>query len=108
MERRYRRGRLEPGAGAPARGERAVELAAAAGARIEQILSGTLPGPASFRADHDEWVVVLEGSARLRVDGAEVDVEAGEWLLLPAGCPHTLVSTEPATSWLAVHFAASA
>ena len=70
---------------------------------IEQILSGPLSEPVSFEQAHDEWVVVLEGAARLIVDGTEVDLGAGDWLLLPAGCPHTVVETRPGTSWLAVH-----
>jgi quercetin dioxygenase-like cupin family protein len=51
----------------------------------------------------DEWVLVLEGRARLRVEESELELRAGEWLLLPAGCPHTVLETEPGTNWLAVH-----
>jgi hypothetical protein len=58
---------------------------------VEQILSGALPEPASYEQAHDEWVLVLE---------------SGDWLLLPAGCPHTLLETRPGTSWLALHLAA--
>ena len=101
------RGRLEPGAGAPAEGERLTPLVELPGATIEQILSGTLPEPVSFEQAHDEWVVVLEGRARLLVDGDELELEAGDWLLLPAGCPHTVLETQPGTSWLAVHLAES-
>ena len=70
---------------------------------VEQILSGTLPEPVSFEQAHDEWVLVLEGRARLLVEGTELELEAGEWLLLPAGCPHTVLETRPGTSWLALH-----
>ena len=99
------RGRLEPGAGAPAEGERFTPLVELPGATIEQIVSGALPEPVSFEQAHDEWVVVLEGRARLLVDGEELELEAGDWLLLPAGCPHTVIETQPGTSWLAVHLA---
>jgi cupin 2 domain-containing protein len=70
---------------------------------VEQILSGTLSEPVSFEQDHDEWVLVLEGRARLLVEETELELEAGEWLLLPAGCPHTVLETLPGTSWLALH-----
>jgi cupin 2 domain-containing protein len=73
---------------------------------VEQILSGALPEPASYEQAHDEWVLVLEGRARLLVDGTELELESGDWLLLPAGCPHTLLETRPGTSWLALHLAA--
>lgn len=72
---------------------------------VEQILSGVLGEPASFEQAHDEWVLVLEGRARLLVEETEMEVEAGDWLLLPAGCPHTVLETEPGTSWLALHLA---
>jgi cupin 2 domain-containing protein len=96
------RGALEDASAAPGSGERAVELAAAGGFAVEQILSGRLTGPADYLQDHDEWAVVLAGRARLLVEGVEVALAAGEWLLLPAGCRHTLLETEPGTSWLAV------
>ena len=78
-------------------------LAELPGATIEQILSGRLSDPVSFEQAQDEWVVVLAGGARLIVDGADVELGPGDWLLLPAGCPHTVVETQPGTSWLAIH-----
>jgi cupin 2 domain-containing protein len=100
---RVTRGALEHASAAPGRGERTVELAATGAFVVEQILSGRLAGPADYLQDHDEWVVVLAGRARLLVGGVEVALAAGEWLLLPAGRPHTLLETEPGTSWIAVH-----
>ena len=69
---------------------------------VEQILSGRLEQPVSFLQDHDEWVVLLHGSARLDVDGSEFELGPGDWLFLPAGCPHTVLETQPGTSWLAL------
>lgn len=74
-------------------------------ATIEQILSGVLTQPLAYDQDHDEWVVVLAGRARLLVENEELELRGGDWLLLPAGCPHTVLETEPGTSWLAVHLA---
>jgi mannose-6-phosphate isomerase-like protein (cupin superfamily) len=102
---RFLRGRLEPPSNAPAEGERVEKLVELPSATIEQILSGTLAEPASFDQAHDEWVLVLEGRARLLVEETEIEVKAGEWLLLPAGCPHTVLETQPGTSWLALHLA---
>ena len=95
-------GRLAAPGDAPAVGETTIELASAAGFRIEQIVSGRLDAPQDYEQDHDEWVVVLEGGATLEVDGVGHDLVAGDWWLLPAGTPHRLVRTEPGTSWLAV------
>jgi cupin 2 domain-containing protein len=80
-----------------------VSLLETGGVAIEQILSGALSGPASFEQSHAEWVLVLEGTARLLLDGRETELTAGDWLFLPADCPHALLETEPGTSWLALH-----
>lgn len=99
----FRRGRVEEGSAAPAAGERFATLAALPGVRIEQVLSGALAEPVSFEQAHDEWVVLVEGGATMLVDGDELELRPGDWLLLPAGCPHTVVETRPGTSWIAVH-----
>ncbi len=103
MQGRIASGSLAEASAAPARGERTVELVATAGLVVEQILSGRLSGPADYLQDHDEWVVLLAGGARLLLDGVEHRLAAGDWLLIPAGCPHTLLETEAGTSWLGVH-----
>ena len=69
---------------------------------VEQILSGRLVAPVDYPGDVDEWVVVLTGHAQLEVAGTPVTLDAGEWVLLPAGTPHRLADTEPGTSWLTV------
>ena len=74
---------------------------------VEQILSGRLDGPVDYRQDTDEWVLVLEGAASLDVDGRRMQLQTGDWVLLPAGMPHRLVETEPGTSWLTVTTPAS-
>jgi cupin 2 domain-containing protein len=100
---RIRCGRLEEPAGAPATGERFLELASFPTATIEQILSGRLAKPAVFEQAHDEWVVLLSGGAKMLVDGEELELQAGDWLVIPAGCAHTVLETQPGSSWLAVH-----
>ena len=47
--------------------------------------------------------MVLAGAATLDVDGERVVLGPGEWLFLPSGVEHTVLATQPATSWLAVH-----
>jgi cupin 2 domain-containing protein len=103
MEPRFLTGRLDEASSAPVEGERFIELVRLSGAMVEQILSGRLSEPASFDQDHDEWVLVLEGRAKLVVDGAELELRSGDWLFLPAGCSHTVVETQAGTSWLALH-----
>jgi cupin 2 domain-containing protein len=98
----FRRGLLSGPERAPRTGETTRVLAAVDGASVEHVLSGTLDRPVDYRQDHDEWVVLLAGGAELEIDGAKVPLSAGEWLLLPRGLPHRLLSVAPGSSWLAV------
>jgi mannose-6-phosphate isomerase-like protein (cupin superfamily) len=87
----------------PPRGETFYELTVLAGARIEHIVSSATPDPALQIQDWDEWVLVLAGAAELEVSGERVHVTAGEWMVLPAGTPHRVLTTAVGTHWLAVH-----
>ena len=69
---------------------------------IEQILSGVVDRPVEYDQDHDEWVVLLEGSAELEVNGETLLLEQGDWVLLPRRTPHRLIRTTQGTNWLAV------
>jgi quercetin dioxygenase-like cupin family protein len=46
---------------------------------------------------------VVSGSAILEVGPEVMALGAGDWVWLPAGTPHRLVSTERGTSWVTVH-----
>ncbi len=88
-------------------GERFNTLVACEGVRIERIVSHGHASPPGFWYDQpqDEWVVVLAGSADLRIEG-EVAVrrlERGDHLLIPAHCRHRVDRTDDETVWLAVH-----
>lgn len=97
------RGRLLGASCVPDRGERVEELVRFASVAVEQILTGPLDGPVDYLQPWDEFVVVLAGSALLEVGGEEVELETGEWLLLPAGVPHRLIKADPGTNWLTIH-----
>lgn len=96
-----------PVAKAPA--ETFEDLLRVPGLRIERIVSHGRGSPPGFwyEQDWDEWVMVLEGSASLRIEGRDgpVRLGPGEHCWLPAGCRHRVESTsgEPPTVWLAVH-----
>jgi cupin 2 domain-containing protein len=86
-----------------------TELLSRPGARIERIVSNgqSTPVDTPFNQDHDEWVLLLRGSASLWVDGdGEHDLHPGDHILIPARRTHRVTRTakdEP-TVWLAVHF----
>jgi cupin 2 domain-containing protein len=89
--------------------EEFVELLSRPGTRIERIVSNgqTTPADAPFDQDHDEWVLLLSGTASLWVDGdGERDLRPGDHVFIPAHRLHRVTKTaenEP-TIWLAVHF----
>jgi cupin 2 domain-containing protein len=80
------------------------------GLRIERIVSTgqTTPEGQWYDQETDEWVLLVEGAARLRIEGEQADRELseGDWILLPAHCRHRVTWTraEPPTVWLAIHF----
>jgi len=84
-------------------GEEFREVARVQNVVIEEIVSSATPDSFEYRQTQDEWVVVLEGAATLDVDGTEVTLAAGEWVLIPADTRHRVLATEAATRWLAVH-----
>lgn len=77
--------------------------------RLERIVSAghvTPPGQ-WYDQPRPEWVVVLRGSARLRLEDPDetVTLEAGDHLTIPAHRRHRVEWTDPArpTIWLALH-----
>lgn len=90
------------------RGEVFTELLAQGGVRIERIVSNgqSTPEDKPFVQDADEWVVVLQGSAAIRLEGyAEAALKPGDHLLIPGGMRHwvTRTDSDAPTVWLAVH-----
>lgn len=91
------------------RAEAFTELLARPGLRLERIVSRgqSTPEDEPMVQDRDEWVLLLEGEAGLRIeDSAEVRLAPGDHLLIAAGQRHwvTFTAKNRATVWLALHF----
>ena len=76
--------------------------------RVERIVSRGHASPVGFwydQAEH-EWVLLLQGSARLRFDDGVTELKAGDWINIPAHRRHCVEQTDPAqtTIWLAIHY----
>ncbi|MCF8480361.1 MAG: cupin domain-containing protein [Rhodospirillum sp.] len=108
-------GRLTEDLAPPGPEEAFSTLWAAQGARVERIVSHghATPGEAWskeswYDQEWDEWVMVVQGAAHLRLEEELEDrvLGPGNWIVLPAGCRHRVVWTDPdgPTIWLAVHF----
>jgi cupin 2 domain-containing protein len=93
--------------------ERIDVLLSAPGLRVERIVStGHVTPPGDwYDQDTDEWVLVLRGRARLRIDGeGDVrDLRPGDHVLVGAHVRHRVEWTDDAapTVWLAVHYGAA-
>jgi mannose-6-phosphate isomerase-like protein (cupin superfamily) len=91
------------------RAEAFATLAERRGTKVERIVSGgqATPHDEPMCQSHDEWVVVLQGEAGLRVeDSAEAVLKPGDHILIERGKRHwvTYTAKDEPTVWLAVHF----
>lgn len=78
------------------------------GLKIERIISEGHVTPTDdwYDQNQDEWVMVLQGSAKLLYeDGREIVLNRGDYLTIPAHQKHQVSWTDPEqkTIWLAVH-----
>jgi cupin 2 domain-containing protein len=76
--------------------------------RIERIVSHGYSSPEGFWYDQDEheWVVVLQGAARLSIEGETKELKPGDYMNIPAHQKHRVEWTTPnePTVWLAVFY----
>jgi len=96
---------------APGAGESIETLLKADGIRVERIVSHGQASPPGFWYDQDdaEWVLVMQGRARLAIEGEAEDraLGPGDSLFLPAHCRHRVAWTQPdqPTVWLTIFIA---
>lgn len=83
-------------------------LLAAGRLRIERIVSFGHASPEGYWFDQDqhEWVLLLQGAARLQFEDDEVELRPGDFLNIPAHRRHRVEWTTPdePTVWLAIHY----
>jgi cupin 2 domain-containing protein len=78
-------------------------------AKIERIISKGHSSPVDEWYDQaqDEWVVLLQGQARLQfaTDRSIINLKAGDYLFIPAHEKHRVEWTDPTCEsiWLAIH-----
>lgn len=83
-------------------------LLQASGVRIERIVSHGHQSPDGFWYDEptSEWVLVLQGAAKIEFADGTVEMGPGDYLDIPAHTKHRVAWTTPdePTIWLAVHY----
>ena len=88
---------------APAKGERFDTLLRQRNLHIERIVSSSRIESVDYVQEQDEWVLLVQGQARLDVNGTPHELAAGDYLFLPAGTPHRVEQTSEGALWLAIH-----
>ena len=77
--------------------------------KIERIMSKGHSSPVNNWYDQiqDEWVILLEGRAKLQFENdlSPIFLKPGDYLLIPARTRHRVLWTDPdiKTIWLAIH-----
>ena len=83
-------------------------LIRAADVRIERIISHGHDSPVDFWYDQPqhEWVIVLEGAARLQFEDGMIEMKVGDFINIPAFKKHRVDWTTPhePTVWLGVRY----
>jgi cupin 2 domain-containing protein len=85
------------------KGERFENLLIHKNLVIERIVSSAAITPSEHVQSQDEWVVLLQGEAVLKVADEMVALKPGDYLFLPARIPHTVEHVTQGAIWLAVH-----
>jgi len=78
------------------------------GVRVERIVSHGHASPEGFWYDQyeHEWVVVLQGAARLQLEDKTIELGPGDYINLPAHTKHRVEWTtlDQPTIWLAIFY----
>jgi len=81
----------------PESGENFTTLLEHKNIKINRIVSSSDVKPVEYIQDEDEWLVLLEGEATLRIEDKEKILTKGETLFIPAKVPHTVLKTNDGT-----------
>ena len=85
-------------------------LLATKNVRVERIVSAGHASPPGFWYEQAmrEWVLLIQGAARLIFDGDDrpIEMRPGDFVDIPAHVRHRVAWTDPSTPtiWLVIHF----
>ena len=71
--------------------------------KLVRIVSSENIEPQEYIQEEDEYVILLEGSATLEIDGEIKKLVRGDALLIPAKTPHRVLQISRGALWLAVY-----
>ena len=87
----------------PPTGERFDTLLEHKNLVIERISSSSDIETKLYVQPQDEWVLLVQGTAVMEIDGKTQPLATGDYVFLPAGTPHSVKSVSDGAMWLAVH-----
>ena len=79
-----------------------VALAQTPGTKMTVFAIGAGEGMSAHAAPGDALVYVMEGAARITVEGVPHTLAAGQSIVMPAGAPHSVLGLEPLKMLLVV------
>lgn len=71
---------------------------------IKKIISNTLKTPQTFKSNKNEFVILLKGCAKLKINNQIKKLKSGDYLFIPANTKHILLKTKKTAIWLAIYF----
>ena len=87
----------------PSTGERFETLLEHRNLLIERISSSSDIPLTKYIQTQDEWVLLVQGTAEMEIDGKTKSLKSGDYVFLPANTPHCVKSVSEGALWLAVH-----
>jgi len=87
----------------PATGERFETLLHHRNLVIERISSSSDIPLAQYVQTQDEWVLLVQGTADIEIDGQTNPLKSGDYVFLPANTPHCVNRVSEGALSLAVH-----
>lgn len=70
---------------------------------ITHIVSSSKIPNKEYDQEEDEFVLLLEGEARLSIEGKEKLLKKGDYIFLPAHTKHKILHVKNNTHWLAIY-----
>lgn len=87
----------------PKQGEIFTSLYEKNGVLIERIVSSDVLEKKIYQQPYDEWLVLFEGEATLRVGKKNISLQKGDTFLIEKNISHEVLATKSGTLWLCVH-----
>ncbi len=87
----------------PREGEEITTLFEYKNIKINRIVSAAEIESLTYRQKEDEWILLLEGEATLKMEEKYYRLKKGDTLFIPAETPHEVLQTIEGTLWLTLH-----